>query len=251
MQNPARPCYDCYNPMSQERAARAEAFAQQILETCRPFLSKPIAQLDVLDVGCGYGHTAAALAQSCHSVLGIEPAETLAQAAQELAANCPRLSILQSSVYDLQPRADFDLVVLDNVFEHLPDQPRALEIVSGCLRPGGVLYMVMPNKLWPIEVHYRLPFLSYLPLSWANAYLRLTGRGTDYRDASYAPTYWRLRRLLDRRPELRYHFVLPANLSWTTAGNVWHYRLGVALLRRCPWLWAVSKAFLVVAVKHA
>ncbi|MCS6977881.1 MAG: class I SAM-dependent methyltransferase [Gemmatales bacterium] len=236
--------------MSGERAARAADFARQIVETCKPFAASPPESWEVLDVGCGYGHTAAELAKVCRSVTGIEPSEPLAREAIRLAADIPNLTIRQASVYDLEPKPLYDLIVLDNVFEHLPDQPGALAILSGCLRPQGVLYLLMPNKLWPMEVHYHLPFLSYLPLSWANRYLRWTGRGTDYTDASYAPTYWRLRRLLRERPELRFQFVLPANLAWTTAGAKWHYRLGVAALKRFPSLWAISKAFLVVAVKH-
>jgi hypothetical protein len=96
-----------------------------------------------------------------------------------------------------------------------------------------------------------LPFLSYLPLSLANRYLRWTGRGTDYTDASYAPTYWRLNRLLRARPELEYHYVLPADVALTTAGGSWLYRTGIAAIRRWPALWAISKAFLVIVVKHA
>ena len=59
-----------------------------------------------------------------------------------------------------------------------------------------------------------------------------------------------MNRLLRARPELKFHYVLPADVSLTTAGNTWLYRTGVAAIRRCPWLWAISKAFLVVAVKH-
>jgi hypothetical protein len=114
-----------------------------------------------------------------------------------------------------------------------------------------VLYVLVPNKLWPIEVHYRLPFLSYLPLGVANWYLRATGRGTDYTDASYAPSYFRLRRLLRAQPELTSEFVLPARIELTAGGARWHYRWGVRAIRACPLLWAISKAFLVVARKAA
>jgi hypothetical protein len=92
--------------------------------------------------------------------------------------------------------------------------------------------------------------LSYLPLPLANLYLQWTGRGTDYTDASYAPTYWRLNRLLRARKELSFSYVLPADLSLTTSGNAWHYRLGAAAIRCCPLLWAISKALLVVVKKR-
>jgi len=154
------------------------------------------------------------------------------------------------SVYQTVDQEAYDLVIMDNVLEHLADQPSALAAVSRALRPGGLVYILVPNKLWPIEVHYRLPLLSYLPLRWANWYLRMTGRGTDYADASYAPTYWGLRRLLRQRAELSYALVLPARIELAVGGAAWHYRWGVRAIRACPLLWVISKAFLVVAKKQ-
>jgi SAM-dependent methyltransferase len=249
-----RPGYDTgSHNMCVERGPLSDAFARQILLTCGPFLPATPSELTVLDVGCGYGHTAAALARQCRRVVGIEPSGELAAFALRLgkSSGLPNLEFRRQSVFELTDKASFDLAVLDNVLEHLPDQPLALKKVSDALKPGGVLYLLVPNRLWPIEVHYRLPFLAYLPMRLANFYLRVTGRGTDYTDASYSPTYGRLNRLLRARPELRFQYVLPADVTLTTAGGAWHYRAGVAAIRRLPWLWAVSKAFLVVAVKHA
>jgi len=235
------------------RAPLAERFAKQILQTCRPFLPAPPQELDVLDVGCGYGHTAVELARSCHLVVGIEPTPRMHEHALQLqaASGLTNLAFRRLSLYDLREVAKYDLVVLDNVFEHLPDQPLALQQISTCLKPGGVIFLLVPNKLWPIEVHYGLPFLSYLPLRMANVYLRITGRGKDYTDASYAPTYFRLKRLLRARPELSFQFVLPADPLGATCGNALHYRFGIAAIRRFPILWVISKVFLVVAVKRA
>jgi SAM-dependent methyltransferase len=232
--------------------ALAARSAEQILRTCAPFLRGPAADLEVLDVGCGFGRTAMELGRRCRRVVGVEPSSDLCSTAEEERRACglDNVAFLLRSVYELDAPGQFDLAVLDNVLEHLPDQPGALRAISESLRPGGVLFVLVPNKLWPIEVHYGLPFLSYLPLHWANFYLRLTGRGRDYTDASYAPTYFGLRRLLNARPELSYQFVLPADITLAMVGGAWYYRLGVALLRRWPWLWAISKAFLVVAVKR-
>jgi 2-polyprenyl-3-methyl-5-hydroxy-6-metoxy-1,4-benzoquinol methylase len=239
-----------YDAMLDQRAPRAVAFAKQILDTAGPFL--PARPLVAIDVGCGYGHTALELARHCERVVGIEPFPGPAQHAKELArtSGLTNLEIRRQSIHELRELDTFDLAVLDNVFEHIPDQRGALATLSAALRPGGVLFMLLPNKLWPIEVHYHLPFLSYLPVPLANRYLRLTGRGTDYTDASYAPTYFKLRRLLDAHPELSYQFVLPADVSLAAKGGPLHYRLGIAAIRRAPWLWAISKAFLVIAVKN-
>lgn len=247
-----RPHYDA-GPrcMLAERGPRAANFAWQVLETTRPFLSGSPGRLHVLDVGCGYGHTALELARHCARTVGIEPSRTLYEHATALgrAAGLDNLEFRPHGIEALEDEACYDLVVLDNVLEHLPDQSAAIRRIVRCLRPRGVVYIVVPNKLWPIEVHYRLPFLSYLPLALANRYLRLTGRGHDYTDASYAPTYFGLNRLLRACPEVSFRYVLPADLALTTMGRRLHYQFGVAALRRFPWLWPIAKVFLVIGVK--
>ena len=112
------------------------------------------------------------------------------------------------------------------------------------------MFLLTPNKLWPIEAHYHLLGLALLPLPLANAYLRVSGRGRDYTDASYAPTYWALRRALDSHGGWDYAFRLPGEPSATVAGQPWHYRTGMAAIRRYPSLWAISKALLVIATKR-
>ncbi len=252
-QHDDRPAYEqASDSMRTRRSVLAPRFAAQIAATVGPFLPRPLADCDVIDVGCGYGYTAAELATRSRSVLGVEPSATLAAHAGAVAAEraLPNLSIRRGDLDTVAPEPAFDLAVLDNVFEHIPDQPAALRRLAAILRPGGAAFILVPNKLWPIEVHYGLPGLSWLPLPLANAYLRASGRGTDYTDASYAPTLWRLRRLFAARPELDWQLVLPADVSLTQAGGSPLYRLGVAAIERIPALWAISKALLVVATRR-
>ena len=235
--------------MLAKRALLAHGFATQILETCRPYLNHDGHGLSVLDVGCGYRHVSLELAKRCRLVTAIDACQSFVEFATNLQreSGVANLQIRQQSIADLDDRGCYDLVVFDNTLEHIADQKLALERASTALTVGGVMYLVVPNKLWPMEVHYGLPFLSYLPLRWANLYLRATGRGTDYSDASYAPTYFRLRRLLRSHPELSYRFGIPADISLASMGRSLHYRIGVAALRRCRWLWVVSKVFLIIA----
>lgn len=244
-----RPSYITHGDSEPGRAAKADLFARQVLATCRPWLSKPVDHVDVLDIGSGYGHTAAVLAGSCRTVRGDESSSDLHRSSQQLVGTIENLSFRQGGDEDITDVAAFDLIVLDNVYEHLSDHAVALERISQALRPGGVLYLLVPNRLWPIEAHYGLPFLSWLPLPLANRYLRLTGRGTDYADASYAPTYWGLAREMRAHPELTWQCVLPGDPTATKAGTPAHYRLGLWLLGRYPRMWSISKALLVVAVK--
>jgi SAM-dependent methyltransferase len=253
-QFPDKPAYDIgTRAMVSERGPRGHDFARQILGTVASDLSKPVKQLQVLDIGCGYGHTALALAEQCQYVVGIEPCAEPAVTAQRLQqeSHVQNAEFHHATLEGFHTERLFDLIILDNVLEHLPDQQGSLKRIAALLAPGGVLYLLVPNKYWPIEVHYHLPFLGWLPVDLANQYLKATGKGTDYTDASYAPGFLKIIRLMNREKSWRWRFALPANLAWTTAGSAWHYRLGIGLLERCPAMWAISKAFLIVARKRS
>lgn len=246
-----RPEYLDYCDMDGIRGPLAERFARQVLTTIG-VAPEHEGALSVLDVGSGYGETAIALAERCGHVTALEPAAELHEAAMRRAHQLGRenMTFVHGGVEELDAEADFDIVVLDNVYEHLPNQPLALDRIAGSLKDGGALYLLVPNKLWPIEAHYGLLGLSWLPLPLANLYLRVSGRGSDYADAMFAPTYWRLKRELMRQGDFDFRFTLPADRTATVAGTPFHYRVGMALIERLPFLWAVSKALLVVAVRR-
>jgi len=252
--SPDRPAYDDGQWTVEHflSSSHSENATRQLLKTTASFLPSPVEELTVLDVGSGYGGKSLQLAKRCRRVVGLECSTRRISIARELQERLgiANVEFRQQTIEQLQESQVFDLVVLDNVLEHLADQPLALKIITRALRPEGVLYILVPNKLWPIEHHYRLPFLSYLPLPLANFYLRTTRRGHDYTDASYAPTVFRLNRLLRQQSELTFQYVPPADVSLAIEGSSWRYRWGVAAIRRFPWLWAISKSLLVVAVKR-
>jgi SAM-dependent methyltransferase len=248
------PLYEKATPaMLEVRSKLASNFARLIIDTTLPYLPCSPSELKVLDVGSGYGHTSIELARNCRQVVGIEPSKSLYEYSVSLLSNnnIENLILKNQGIDNFSANKEFDLIVLDNVFEHLPNQAHALKILSRALKPGGVLYLLMPNKLWPIEAHYNLPFLSYLPLPLANIYLKISKRGTDYTDASYAPTYFKLNRLLRSHPEFSFKYVLPSNVTLATKGNSLLYRLGISMIKRFPILWVISKALLVVAIKKS
>lgn len=240
--------FDQYRATLDARISFGEAFATQILATTsKRFEGRDPSQLRVLDVGCGYGMTSRALAKRCASVVGIEPDEAILDAARSFAPIPANLQLEKADVLTWRcDDSEFDLIFLDNVYEHIADHRGTVAAVSRLLKPGGVFLILVPNRLWPIEAHYRLPFLSYLPLPLANLYLRITRRGTDYTDCSYAPTYWSLKRDLASQLDLEFSFTLPADISLAQAGAKPLYRLGVAMLSHIPALWIISKALLVV-----
>ncbi|MFO0946260.1 MAG: class I SAM-dependent methyltransferase [Planctomycetota bacterium] len=221
--------------MLEARGPLAEAFARQILETTRPYLPKAAQELHVLDVGCGYGHTALELARRCQQVTGIEPSRPLAEIADQLGkeSGLQNVTFRHAGIDSLEDAEVYDLVVLDNVFEHLPDQKNAIKRIARTNWHGGVLYILVPNKLWPMEVHYGHIPQRYLPLPLANVCCG-SRRGWNYTDASYAPTYFRLNRLAAAATTLDFTTRSPPTFPLTMDGGSLTYRVGAAVFARAP-----------------
>jgi SAM-dependent methyltransferase len=81
------------------------------------------------------------------------------------------------------PDGSFDLVLSNHVIEHVgnrSNQDDHMREVARVLRPGGSLYLAMPNRWAPVEPHFKLPFLSWLPEGRRSAYVRAMHRGARY-----------------------------------------------------------------------
>jgi ubiquinone/menaquinone biosynthesis C-methylase UbiE len=70
----------------------------------------------------------------------------------------------------------FDLVVMDQVIEHVAEQKQVLDEALRVLKSGGALYIACPNYLRFYEPHYKIWFISLLPKFLGGVYLRLRGR---------------------------------------------------------------------------
>jgi 2-polyprenyl-3-methyl-5-hydroxy-6-metoxy-1,4-benzoquinol methylase len=102
----------------------------------------PGAYASVLEVGCGAGLFSAALRQEA-TRWGIEPdTDAAAQAAGRLDRVLPGKYFDHAS--DL-PATGFDLVVCNDVIEHMDDHEDFLASIRTKLRPGGVLVGSVPN----------------------------------------------------------------------------------------------------------
>lgn len=68
----------------------------------------------------------------------------------------------------------FDLVFSNSVIEHLYTWENQLKMAKECMRVGKYYFVQTPNKHFPIEAHYVLPFVQYIPKSWTFAVLTKT-----------------------------------------------------------------------------
>ena len=103
------------------------------------------AGLNVLDVGCGKGLVLRTLVDRLVSpvLTGIEPNE----AAKKRIVADPKLKQVCLTVMDevIEAEKKFDLIILNNVLEHVPDPIDFLKRISSLLASEGILFVGVPN----------------------------------------------------------------------------------------------------------
>lgn len=81
------------------------------------------------------------------------------------------------------PDGYFDVVVSNHVIEHVgevPEQKDHLREIYRVMADDGVGYLAVPSRWMLVEPHFRLPLLSWLPVSVADPYVRLAKKGRRY-----------------------------------------------------------------------
>ncbi|MEZ4365060.1 MAG: class I SAM-dependent methyltransferase [Kofleriaceae bacterium] len=196
----------------------------------------PLTGRIVLDAGCGAGGYLRALRARGVEAFGLEysAAKVAAYQADGGEPTWIQVGDLRATPY---PDGRFDVVLLNEVLEHVPDERAALRELYRVLRPGGHLLVFSPNRLYPLETHgvtlratgraivpSRALGVPYLPLS-------LGRRLFHYPARNYWP--WELRRLL---AEVGFE-IATTTYQWQTFENISASQPGwmrpvVPLLRR-------------------
>jgi SAM-dependent methyltransferase len=119
----------------------------------------------VLDFGCGAGRTVYDLIDAGYTnAYGFDVQDYLKLRHPE-----DRSRFTINSRLDLRlPYADntFDVVLSDQVFEHVKDQVPVFRELHRVMKPGGVAIHAIPGRYRPIEGHVYVPFSSVFAHRW-------------------------------------------------------------------------------------
>ena len=147
-----------------------------------------------VDFGCGSGGIAAALAPSVRRIEGLDPDPWPEWA--DMAARHHNLAFRATPCDGAAPplpAASADVVICNQVYEHVQDPRRLIANLAAVLRPGGFAYFAGPNLLWPIEPHVFWPFVHWLPRAGAQRAMRALGSRRAQDLDAFSTTAWRLR----------------------------------------------------------
>jgi SAM-dependent methyltransferase len=109
-------------------------------------------EIDLLDIGCGPGQSLREYARLRWRVVGMEPNEVFYIQAAAVAEELEGIEVRSGGFNDIEDVARFHLITaINGPFAYLLEphaQLDALERIYQALKPGGVLFLDIPNLLW-------------------------------------------------------------------------------------------------------
>ena len=156
------------------RAGQARRLA--MIRAAAPRLARKNPPACVLENGCGLGLYIGALRADTPAVFGLEyDFERASQAGRRYP---PSLVVCAAGERLPFPAGSFDVILSNEVIEHVQDDRAAVGEMVRALRPGGRLVLFCPNRWYPVETHGiywcgryhfgNIPLVNYLPSALRN-----------------------------------------------------------------------------------
>ena len=172
--NPAHPNYERWQKardLSDERAK----FVENVLST--ELVTKG---LKILDIGAGEGSTSKILSKN-NFVFSLEPKSERIKKIEKINSLQP---VIADSLKLPFQSSSFDLIILQDVIEHLNINKEFADDLKYLLNENGIIYLSTPNRLSIINIisdpHWGMPFLSLFNRSQIKKYFLKHFRKSDY-----------------------------------------------------------------------
>jgi SAM-dependent methyltransferase len=152
----------------------------------------PLDRARILDIGCGLGVYVRKFRDLSDAVIGVDVDR------KRLSEGAKTVPGLMLAAGEHLPFRDgyFDVVVLNEVIEHVNDDAATMREALRVLRPGGHIAIYAPNRLYPFETHGiylgkkyvfgNIPLVNWLPTPLRN---RLVPHARAYTRAGIRRTY--------------------------------------------------------------
>jgi len=163
-----------------ERWKRAREISEDRGKFVESVLSKEILPggLSILDLGSGEGATAKILSEKNEVVSFDINSERLKQQREN-----SYKKVLGDSEHLPFSSASFDVIILQDVIEHLQSKEKIIDSLNSLLKKNGIIYLSTPNKLSIFNViadpHWGVPFISLLKRNSIRKYFLNIFRKTE------------------------------------------------------------------------
>jgi len=184
-------------------------------------------QNHVIDAGCGSGIFSIYSSQGNKSVTGLDGSpEMIALCRQKSSAlGASNVGFLISDFHAM-PRAieeKSDITLCSSVLEYIPDLENSLEIIKSMTKPGGIVFISMPNRS---SIYRKIESVIF----------KLTGRPRYYAFVLHTSTVQQMEQLLLK------HGMLPIEHTYYAKTRILSWLLGMFGLRKYS-----DSLFLIVA----
>jgi 2-polyprenyl-3-methyl-5-hydroxy-6-metoxy-1,4-benzoquinol methylase len=206
--------------------------ADKIIDDLK-LVREDLSSLDCLDIGCSSGLITSIVSPFFRRMVGIDfdPSGLTHIAPQQKLET----SFIRGDALKLPfSSQSFDAIICAQVYEHVASEPALITEIERVIRPGGIVFFSGPNKLFPIEPHFFLPFLHWMPDKMARFYMRVTRKGNLY---DIRPlTYWSLKKSLQHFDI--YDMTIPFLRSMVKKNRSFGARLSQLILKSPKIIWA-------------
>lgn len=183
--------YEFHKDKARYFSMQREVTHQYLIPFIRQYFKKPLSECKILEIGCAEAGVLKAFLDENATGVGIELLETRATLAKQFLAediSAGRVEIINKNIYDVaetqREEFRFDLIVLKDVIEHIPDQSKFIARLSAFLKPGGMVFFAYPPWQMPFGGHQQIcnhtllkvmPWIHLLPVVVYKFLLRTAG----------------------------------------------------------------------------